>query len=288
MKAENRAKRGAATRSDARGIAEKVVAARLSAGHLPEYPGVLPATLEAAYDIQDLAISMWPDELKGWKVGRIPPQFEDEFGCDRLAGPIFETMIRNTANGTIHDMPVFSRGFAAVEAEFVAVIGEHAPPGKLDWSRDEAWRMIGDLCIGLEVASSPFPGINDFGPAVTASDFGNNAGLIVGRTIADWRRRDPETLTCRAFVDDELVGEGGAYKLTGGVTRSVQFMLELAARRGKPLQAGDVVATGQTSGIHEVAVGQLVRIEFGNDGELSCKLVTAVGSTRVGAAPRRD
>jgi 2-keto-4-pentenoate hydratase len=157
------------------------------------------------------------------------------------------------------------------------VIRGDAPADKLEWSRKEARAMIRELRIGLEVASSPLAAINDLGPAVTASDFGNNAGLIVGPAIRDWDSRDVEALTCAAYVDDELVGEGGAYGLTGGVVRSVQFMLELAASRGRPLKAGDVIATGQTTGIHDVRPGQSVRMPFGdgNDGELACTIVAA-------------
>jgi 2-keto-4-pentenoate hydratase len=112
---------------------------------------------------------------------------------------------------------------------------------------------------------------------VVASDFGNNLGLIVGPVIPGWKDRDLQSLTCAAYIDDELVGEGGAFGLTGGVTRSVQFMLELAARRGHPLRAGTVVATGQTTGIHDIMPGQVVRMQFGggDDGELSCRIVEA-------------
>lgn len=140
--------------------------------------------------------------------------------------------------------------------------------------------MIAELRAGLEVASSPLVTINELGPAVTVSDFGNNTGLIVGPIIDDWRSRDPKSLTSATFVDDQLVGEGGAFGLTGGVARSVQFMLELAASRGRPLRAGDMIATGQTTGIHEVSPGQVARVIFGggHDGDLMCNIVAAAQS----------
>jgi 2-keto-4-pentenoate hydratase len=265
------------SRNDLQDIAQSFVQARLSAAPLPAYPGPKPASLEVAYRIQDLAIDLWPDTVGGWKVGRIPQALEEQYGCDRLAGPIFSESIRRRPNGDESEMAVFVSGFAAIEAEFVAVIGKDAPPARTEWSRDDAESMIGELHIGLEVASSPLATINELGPAVTASDFGNNAGLIVGPAIPDWTSRDPVSLTCEAFVDDRSTGKGGAYTLTGGVARSVQFMLELAARRGRPLKAGDVIATGQTSGIHEVSPGQVVRIDFGDDGKLACRLVAASG-----------
>lgn len=264
---------------DLQRIAGTFVSARRNASSLDEYPGSPPANLDVAYQVQDMAIDLWPDDIAGWKVGRIPPALEDEVGCDRLGGPIFARSVRFQDDGAIDDMPIFAGGFAAVEAEFVAIIRDDAADEKLEWSRAEAEAMIGELRIGLEVASSPLGVINDLGPAVTASDFGNNAGLVVGPAIDGWRERDPDTLTSATWVDGELAGEGGAFGLTGGVARSVQFMLELAASRGRPLRAGQVIATGQTTGIHDVTAGQSVRIVFGGgaDGEISCRLVRACG-----------
>ncbi len=260
---------------DLQKIAQAFVTARLSGTALEQYPGAIPGDLSTAYEVQDRAIDLWPEELCGWKVGRIPPHLESQSGIDRLAGPIFASTVHRVTGDNRPTMPVFVGGFGAVEAEFVAVIAKDAPHDKLTWSTQEADAMIADVCIGLEVASSPLAAINDLGPPVTASDFGNNAGLIVGARIGDWRARDPQTLTCEAFIDGESVGSGGAYLLTGGIVRSVQFMLELAAARGRPLRAGDLIATGQTSGIHEIAPGQTARIAFADDGELTCEIVAA-------------
>jgi 2-keto-4-pentenoate hydratase len=258
-----------------RDIASKFVNARLAARPLKAYPGDVPQDLKTGYICQDHAIDLWPDEIRGWKVGRIPPALEGVYHSDRLAGPIFEKSIRYANNGEALEMRVFAGGFAAVEAEYVAVIGSDAPAGKTNWSLDEAAAMIRDLRLGLEIASSPLRTINQLGPAVIVSDFGNNAGLIVGKSIRNWRQRDLESMSCEAFIEGSSVGTGGAFRLTGGPVRSVQFMLQLAADRGRPLHAGDVIATGQTTGIHEIAPGELARIVFDCDGEVRCKVVAA-------------
>ena len=254
-------------------IAKRFVAARRKALPLKDFPGEIPAGLQAAYAIQDAAIERWPDQIGGWKVGRIPVALEDGFGIDRLAGPIFRDTIRLAAGADSLDMPVFDGGFAAIEAEYVAVMGRDAPAGKLSWTREEAAEMIADLCIGLEVASSPLKTINELGPPVVVSDFGNNAGLVVGPSIDDWRNRHLESMGCTSYIDGSKVGEGGAFRLTGGFIRSIQFVLELNAQRGIPLRSGDFVATGQTTGIHDIQIGQAGRLDFGDDGELNCVIV---------------
>lgn len=256
-------------------IAKTFVAARQAALSLNDFPGVPATDLNSAYVIQDLAIELWPDRVAGWKVGRIPEHLEQACGCDRLAGPIFHKLIHPGESKTDVTLPVFAGGFGAIEAEYIAVIARDAQADKLKWSLDEARAMIGDLRIGIEIASSPLATINELGPMVVVSDFGNNGALLVGPSVANWQSRDLDSLHCESFVDGHAVGEGGAYNLTGGYLRSVQFMLELAASRGRPLQADTVIATGQTNGIHDVVPGQKTRVVFGQDGELSCQIVAA-------------
>lgn len=266
---------GASADAVLRDVAAQFVAARRECRPLADFPGPVPPDLETAYRIQDHAIELWDDRVRGWKVGRIPSNVEHRYGIDRLAGPIFAPTIHESAGGDGLSMPVFDGGFAAVEAEYVAVIASDAPADKLRYSASEAAAMIAELRIGLEVASSPLASINDLGPAVVVSDFGNNAGLIVGAPVDDWRNRSLDSLKCDAYVDGESVGHGGAFRLTGGFVRSVQFLLEMAARRGCPLKAGDLVATGQTTGIHDVLPGQKSRIDFGRDGSIECSFTAA-------------
>lgn len=258
-------------------IASAFVSARLSGLSLEDYPGDVPSDLTTAYRCQDIAIDLWPDRIGGWKVGRIPPDVEDVFGCDRLAGPIFEKAIEYVNADDTPEMPVFQGGFAAIEAEFVAVVDRDAPDDKTAWSLEEASEMIRELRVGMEIASSPLATINELGPTVVVSDFGNNAGLVVGAPIHDWKSRSLESLTCESFVEGRSVGRGGAYRLTGGPVRSVQFMLQLGAERGRALRAGQVIATGQTSGIHDIVPGNSGRILFADDGEVKCSIVAARG-----------
>jgi 2-keto-4-pentenoate hydratase len=271
MKADSGRWRRVVDDTEVQAVAASLVEARLSSKPLAAYPGELPPDLETAYRCQDVAIGLWPDDIGGWKVGRIPPALEERFGSDRLAGPIFRETIHYSDSDAQVDLPVYPGGFAAVEAEFVIVVGGDAPRDKLTWSREEAAGMMADLRIGVEMAGSPLKTINELGPAAIASDFGNNAGLIVGPSIRDWRSRDVESMSCEAFIENVSVGKGGAFNLSGGPLRSLQFMLELAARRGRPLRSGAVIATGQTTGIHDILIGQTARISFGDDGEIRCR-----------------
>lgn len=252
--------------------ARRLVDARLGATALPSYPGPLPASLDEAYACQEAAIALWPDRVAGWKVGRVPPPLVEQVGAERLAGPIFARNLWPLA--PVVPVPLIEGGFAAVEAEYVFRLGADTPVDRTSWSLDDVQALEGELHIGVEIAGSPLAAINDLGPAVVASDFGNNAGVILGPVIRDWRVR-LDALRCETFIEGRSVGRGGAGSIPGSPLEAVRFLLEHAARRGRPLKHGDLVSTGAATGIHDFKAGQSARVEFGGDGAIECKGVRA-------------
>ncbi|NWG53179.1 MAG: 2-keto-4-pentenoate hydratase [Hydrogenophilaceae bacterium] len=264
-------------------IAGAFVEARRLAQALAAYPGVRPTTLAEAYAVQDAAIALWPDAVAGWKIGLVPPDQRAAVGADRIAGPIFTRQVQHAARAGVADLPVIRGGFSAVEAEFVFRIGADAPTDRRAWTPIDAAALPLDLHIGVECAGSPLAAINDLGAAVTASDFGNNAGLVVGQAIPDWRKRAWSELTAQTFIDDVEVGAGAAAALPGGPFSALAFILEHAAARGRPLRAGQWISTGAVTGVHRIAVGQRARCVFDRLGEVSCRMVEAVAGAGAAA-----
>lgn len=251
-------------------IAAAFVSARRAARALPGYPGVIPATLAQAYLIQDAAIALFPDTVAGWKVGRVPPDLQARLGEERVAGPTFAGALRRPLKGETVALPAIAGGFAAVEGEFIYRLAVDAPGGKTSWTAEEALAVVAALHVGVEFAGSPLKTINDLGSTVVASDFGNNAALIVGPEIAGWRDRADASLSCESFIDGRSVGVGTAASVPGGPAPALAFLLGHCAARGLPLKAGMYVTTGAATGIHEISAGQTARVSFGEFGEILC------------------
>jgi len=258
--------------SDVAGIVEQFTSARLAARSLQEYPGRVPPDLATAYRCQDLALARWPDPVAGWKVARIGEAHQAQYAEERLIGPVFAPNVRVAAPGRTLDCPVFDGGFAAVEAEIVICVGRDAPPDKLEWTIDEAADFVGELCIGIEIASSPLATLNELGPGAVVSDFGNNWGVVVGTAVEDWRAL--YEVTAQSFIDDEFVGRG-VTSLRQGPLGALAFTLGKAARRGRPLQAGAVISTGMITGVHDIRPGQRSLHVFQGLGEVGCRAVRA-------------
>lgn len=255
--------------STAREIARQFVKARQDAVALRGFPGELPDQLAGGYQIQEHAIGLWPDEIAGWKIGRIPVAKQPALGADRVAGPIFSRQVMKAGQGEV-SFPAFEGGFAAVEAEYVFRMGADAPAEKTSWTQDEAAELVAAMQIGVETAGSPLATINVLGPTAVASDFGNNNGLILGPEIADWRSHANADLKCETFIEGRSVGRGGASDIPGGPLAALVFLLEHLARRGRPLRAGQYVSTGAATGIHDIEIGQTSRVTFGAFGDIQC------------------
>lgn len=263
--------------------ARSFVCARLRAQALTDYPGRLPRDLDEAYARQDAAIELWPDHIAGWKVGKIPDAWLARLGEERLVGPIFAGAVQWLAPEVSVPIAVIQGGFAAVEAEYIFVLGADAAADRLEWSAADAERLVGELRLGIEFAGSPLATINELGPAVVVSDFGNNAGLLVGPAVDNWRQQSWEALSCATFVGNRLVGRGGAAFLPGGPLTALAAALVRCARRGRPLKAGDLISTGASTGIHDIRVGEHARVEFAGGVVLRCHATQAHASA---LAPR--
>jgi 2-keto-4-pentenoate hydratase len=259
--------------SSAGAIAAAFVAARREARALPDYPGEIPASLEAAYAVQEMELGLWGAAPRGWKVAMIKPELRASLGAERTAGPAFHVV--EAADGAQVAMPVVAGGFGAVEAEFIAVMGKDLPPRAAPYGAEEVRAAIAALHAGVEIAGSPLASLNDLGPVAVVSDFGNNAGLVLGPAVPDWRERSWESMTSATAIDGVPVGQGSAANVPGSPLAAIAFLADNLGRRGRGLKAGELVSTGMTTGIHLVKPGARATLDFGDCGRFTVEIVAA-------------
>lgn len=246
-------------------IARAFLAARAEKTPLTLYPGAMPQTMAVAYAIQSAAIDFDGRRIGGWKVGRIAPDLVERYGGERIAGPIFADEI--AADGAA--MPVYAEGFAAAEAEVLLCLGD---VGDRNHDIESVRKCITDVRTGIEIASSPFPDINRHGPAVTASDYGNNKGLVLGPPIANWRDRDLITMPVEMTIDGNRVGAATMETMLDGPFGSALFLIRHLRARGIAIAPGTWVSAGAITGVHEVAVGQRAEALFDGKIRVGCSI----------------
>ena len=216
-------------------------------------------------------MARWADTVAGWKIGMIPADDRLRVGEERLAGPIFKSSIVGIEAGASRTMPIYAGGFAAVEAEFILELGCAVHPSETECSDADLIALVSSLFVGVEIASSPMAAINKLGPTCVVSDFGNNAGLLLGPAVANWNSRDLESMTAKVMIDGAVVGEATANAIPGGPLAALRFLLSFAAARGIELPEGTLISTGAVTGIHDVLVSSAARVDFGSTGWFDVK-----------------
>jgi 2-keto-4-pentenoate hydratase len=253
--------------SDQQNVARAFIDARAGKTPLTVYPGAMPQTMAEAYAIQDSAIALDGRPVGGWKVGRIAAEFVARYGGNRLTGPIFADEILD--GGVDPVMPVYAEGFAAAEAEVLLCFGE---VGTRAYDIDSVRECIADVRTGIEIASSPFPEINRHGPAVTASDYGNNKGLILGPSITGWQGVDLVRMPVEMAIDGETVGAASMEAMLDGPFGSALFLIEILRARGIAIPPGTWVSAGAITGIHEIRPGQRAEALFDGKIRVGCSI----------------
>jgi 2-keto-4-pentenoate hydratase len=254
--------------SEQESIARAFVAARAAGTALAAYPGKMPETLAEAYRIQDAAIARDGRRIGGWKVGRIAPELAQTYGDNRIAGPIFADDIAEDGA----TMPVYAHGFAAAEAEVLLRFGDI---GDRDYDIDTVRACISEVRTGIEIASSPFAEINRHGPAVTASDYGNNKGLVLGPPIEGWRARDLIAMPVEFRIDGALVGAATMEAMLDGPFGSALFLIRTLRARGIAIAPGTWVSAGAITGVHDIGPGQRAEALFDGRIHVGCTITAA-------------
>ena len=252
-------------------IARVFVDARRARRAITTYPGPAPQNMTDAYAVQDTAIRYDGRPVGGWKLGRINPPHLERLGANRLAGPIFTDQIVAAPGGAEVPMAIFADGFGAAEAEFLLRIGTAPDPAKSDYTIATATPLIDAIHAGIEVASSPYPAINIDGPPVTASDYGNNNGLVVGDAI-DADEGGIARMDVQLLINGAVIGQARAADMLDGPFGAAAFLFNLAATRGIALAPGQWISSGAVTGVHPVKAGDRVEALFDGRRPVRCTI----------------
>lgn len=133
----------------------------------------------------------------------------------------------------------------------------------------EAMEWVDEIRIGIEIASSPYAGINRDGPCVTISDHGNNAGLVLGELVDRSHWGDLAAITVALDVEGVNVGQASVATMLDGPFGAVRFLLANLESRGISPEAGWWISSGAITGVHDVKIGDATKARFEGIGEIA-------------------
>lgn len=230
-------------------VAAKLIQARRDGGCVPS--DELGLNTEAdAYLVQQLvgAELRWyaADDTNAWKLGGSP-------------GNLVSTAI--VPPDAIHPsgwkVPAGYCQRYGIEAELIVRLGrdldEHADLRDAH-SAVEAWH------VGIELCDTRFIDGENAHPLLRLADQQLNRALILGDSInptSDWIRQGVQLRLSGSLHGVNV----GSHPFTDPLT-SVPWLARYAASQGRPLKAGDLIATGSWTGLVWAPPASEVRVEF--------------------------
>ncbi len=216
----------------------------------------LPAELRPrdageAYALQaavDAALAA-PATAPAWKVGAPDARSEPN------AAPIYEVLASPArvaaARMTMH----------AVEAEIAAVFGRALEPRAAPYGEAEVADAIREVRVAIELCDSRLEDWERADDSTRLADHQLNFALVLGERHEPWRDLDFGTLAVTTRVDGVILAQGRGCHAVGNPLTLLPWLANHARTRGG-IGAGTAVTTGAWLGLHRVAPGAHVRVEF--------------------------
>ncbi len=221
-----------------------------------------PINVKDAYAVQDevLRILAPGRHPVAWKVS--PPRG----GADPLMSPV-------PAQGVLSSPATVCAGerivlgveceiaFRFAEAPTVDLADAHAP---LDG--------IGEAIVLIELCETRIANWSDASPLWRLADFQSHGAFVLGTGTTEWRALDYARQEAQLRVNGRSVARGVGTHPTRNLAEMVAWSVRHCARRGMPLQAGDIVTTGTWTGLVAVSPVEDIVASFPGIGESRLRL----------------
>ena len=173
----------------------------------------------------------------GWKIGLTSQAALDLFGAEEpMVGVIYaDTLLADDAL-----LPTSEIISPRIEGEMLLELGSVPPPGASD---EDLVASLASVSVAFEIADSRFLGW----PSAIGGAIADNAccgWLLRAPGAIEPSKADYEGTAMAITRNGETISEGVTAACLGSVLRVYRWFIEDSHRRGRHLQAGDIILTG--------------------------------------------
>jgi 2-keto-4-pentenoate hydratase len=246
----------------AEALAELLLAARRSFTPIATLPASLvPASAEAAYAVQDLTARAL-GRIAGWKVGAASPSAEPN------CAPLFAELVAPSPAR----FPAARFRLGGIEGELAFRFAKPLPPRPTLYGEDEVWQAVATLHPAIELVETRFADLKTPDKLALLADNQANGAFCFGAGVAAWREIDYLQQPARLTLDGALAASAVGGNAAGHPRRLLAWLANHLSRRGRGIEAGDIVTTGTHTGLVFAAPGATATVQFPGIGEASLTL----------------
>jgi 2-keto-4-pentenoate hydratase len=237
---------------------------RCRRGRLEPLPATCrPATEEAGYRVQcalrERLRAAGYGTLAGYKIGATSQVMQDYLNIHTpCGGSVLTAGVHPSPTRLSHQAYVCP----GVECELAVRLGTDLPPEQAPFTRAMVAAAVAECMAGIEVVDDRYADWRALDtPTLIADDF-FHAGVVLGPTVADWRRLDLARIGGRLLINGTEVGRGWGGDVLGHPFDALIWLANHLARFGQGLHAGQIVMTGSIVATHWVKPGARVAVEL--------------------------
>ena len=223
---------------------------------MPLAGSLAPASMTAAYDVQDVLVAerkaAWQATRVGHKIALTTPQMRKFVGYeDSIAGQVLD---RWNGAGGVHSSPARVKksdyGHLLFECELAFLMATDVPLGTAAPTREEVAACIEAICPAFELADDRSADYSTFGKDggatlhTLAADNAWNCGVVLGEWRRNWRDLDLASIGGVATINGDKVGEGAGRDVMGHPLDAMAWIARHLHARGQTLKRGEFVITG--------------------------------------------
>lgn len=216
-----------------------------------------PPSIADAYAVQEALRKLWEPlhgPVAGLKIAVTTKVMQELMGIDHPCGGMIYARNVHTSP---HTLRMGRYMHVVAEFELAVRVGRTLAKKATPWTRDEVRAEITEVMPAFELIEDRNAVYKETRPTTLIADNAWNAGIVLGKPVVLPRSH-------------ELNGITGRLRMPGGVREgrtddpmgALAWCVNLAADRGRPLQAGQVVITGSVIPTLPVSVGETFVFEL--------------------------
>ena len=217
--------------------------------------GCAPDSVEAAYAIQDAAVTLSGESVGAWKVGPASDDFPE------TCAPILASRVIQTPATFPNALRI-----KAVECEVAFRLARDLPASEGPYTSEQARAAVASAMVAIEVVETRYAGWPVESRLWALADNQSNHALVVGPEIPLPDQATIEALTATLALGDTVKPAdkgfpgGDPFALIAWLAGHVGTRAPALAERG--LKAGDIITTGSWNGVDFAEAGMTVRADY--------------------------
>ena len=236
---------------------------------LPE--AMRPKSRAEGYDAAAAVAQRSGSSVAGWKIAATSEAGQKHINVE---GPLIGRILKSRMQAPGSAVTLGDNIMKVAEAEFAFGFTKDLPARKEPYTQEEALAAVGSLHLSIEVPDSRYRDFTKVGAAQLIADTACASWLVLGPAVdRPWRHIDLSTHVVKGFRNGAQVAEGTGKAVLGDPRKALAWFVNEASAYCGGVSAGQFVTTGTCIIPMAIAPGDEVRIDYGELGAISCKIV---------------